>query len=44
MIDYRLNTSIEELKPFDGVFVGKQGFFQNMTIHTLFDWSDMVWG
>lgn len=41
VIDYRFNTAIAELKPFDGVFHGKAGFFQNMGIHGVFDWQDM---
>jgi hypothetical protein len=41
VIDYRLNTSVPELKVFDGIFKGRQGFFQNMGIHTVFEWSDM---
>ena len=41
VIDYRFGTTHPALKPFDGIFHGKEGFFQNMGIHGIFDWQDM---
>lgn len=39
--DYRFHTSVPDLKPFDGVFVGKFEFFQQMGLHEIMGWQDL---
>ena len=41
VVDYRFGATVPDLKRFDGIFIGKAGFFENMGIHELIEWRDL---